>query len=233
MKKGIFPLLYVNDNIKIIEKYFSRRHSVYKVEIQSENKTPAVLKVYEGEKATVLCRTERENLERLHRLDLRVPQVLAWEEKALLMEFLPGMTVSRLAENLDAGSWIEKMAYWFARLHSVENASSCMLKGDANLRNFIFSGGEIFGIDFEEMGFGDFRQDLSEVCFFLLTDYPPLTPEKDHMVRRFLKAYAKHAGKSIDDMDKFILKSRSNARIRRATRGRDTGTVLRLSHFRL
>jgi len=202
--------------MQILERFPSRRHSVYKVELQlKDKKTTAVFKMYEGEKAARLCRAEYENLLRLYGLGLRVPRALARDEKTLLIEYLEGAPVSRLAQNLDMGPWIEETAYWFARLHSEKFGSKSMLKGDANLRNFIFSGGKIFGIDFEEVDCGDFRQDLAEVCFFLLTDNPSLTPEKDRMVRRFLKAYAKYAGKCIDGMDKFILESRSKARIRR------------------
>ncbi|HHW01273.1 MAG TPA: hypothetical protein GXX35_00385 [Thermoanaerobacterales bacterium] len=209
-------MLFAGIDMKILEHFPSRRHSVYKVKLRLRNNImPAVLKIFKGEKAASLCQAECENLLKLSDRGIRVPRVLERDEKALLMEYLEGVPVSSLAQSLDMGSWIEETACWLVQLHGEKIGSKSLLKGDANLRNFIFFGGKTFGIDFEEMDCGDFRQDLAEVCFFLLTDDPSLTPEKDQMVRRFLKTYEKHAGISIEDMDKFILESRSRARIRR------------------
>lgn len=206
----------LTNEINVVQKFPSRRHSVYKVELTyGVIKMPAVLKVYSGEQAKNLCRTEYENLLKLFDLKLPVPKVLAKGEKSLLLEYLRGLSVSHIAENLNTGRWIEGMAYWFSKLHSIKLDSGCLLKGDANLRNFIFSNGKIYGLDFEEMECGDFRQDLAEVSFFLLNDTPSLVPEKDLMVRRFLKAYKEYTQKPLENITKFILKSKTRARMRR------------------
>jgi aminoglycoside phosphotransferase (APT) family kinase protein len=90
------------------------------------------------------------------------------------------------------------------------------LKGDCNLRNFIWNGKKICGLDFEESTIGDPCQDLGEICFFLLTNSPPLTPLKMEMVDWFLKSYQEYSETKIRNISDFIAKSARKAYKRRA-----------------
>ncbi|MGZ7043123.1 MAG: hypothetical protein ACXVHW_04940 [Methanobacterium sp.] len=65
-----------------------------------------------------------------------------------------------------------------AKLHEIKHYLGNLLKKDCNLRNFIFSDKTIYGLDFDEIGYGDSREDLGDICFFLLTNFPSYTEEK-------------------------------------------------------
>jgi tRNA A-37 threonylcarbamoyl transferase component Bud32 len=203
-------------DIKIIERLFSRRNEVYKVELSVKGeKKPAIMKVYNGVKGADRSLIEYKSLMELSAWGIDVPSVMARIDNVLLLEFIPGIPVVNLAERLDMGPWIEKTAWWLAGLHGIKTSRGSFLKGDANLRNFIFFDNKVYGLDFEERHYGDPREDIAEVCFFLLTDSPSLTSEKDIMVRRFLKAYKEYSGSNIDDITGYILKSKDKARDRR------------------
>ena len=58
------------------------------------------------------------------------------------------------------------------------------------MRNFIYYKNQIYGLDFEEKSFGDPRQDLSEICVFIL-DNQMNNPDKIFIVQKFLKEYEK------------------------------------------
>lgn len=60
-----------------------------------------------------------------------------------------------------------------------------LLKNDSNLRNFIFSNQQIYGLDFEEMSYGDPMADIGDICFFLLTNSPSFTEAKKLCLKDF------------------------------------------------
>jgi aminoglycoside phosphotransferase (APT) family kinase protein len=123
-----------------------------------------------------------------------------------------------LAEGLDTGEWLDGLALWLSRLHSIKTDKGSLLKGDANLRNFIYSKGQIYGLDFEEEEYGDPRKDLGNLCFFILTDTPSFRREKYEMTRKLLRSYEKYSGTVQSEMGRFLLQSRAEAKIRRAGR---------------
>ena len=86
---------------------------------------------------------------------------------------------------------------------------------DVNLRNFIYTKGKIYGLDFEDVSYGDIRTDLGNICFFMLTNTPSFTKEKHIIMRRFLQSYEKHSGLELKEIDKYLLKSKAEAKIRR------------------
>ena len=55
------------------------------------------------------------------------------------MEYIEGDLINDLVERLDTGVWIDKLALWFSQLHKISKNSNTLLKGDVNLRNFIYS----------------------------------------------------------------------------------------------
>ena len=89
------------------------------------------------------------------------------------------------------------------------------MKGDVNLRNFVYSNNRIYGLDFEKLSTGDSRIDLGNMCFFILTNYPSFTREKHIMIRRFLNEYEKCLGRKLEEMGRFLLLSRAEAKRRR------------------
>jgi len=204
------------ENIKILKSFPSHQNNVYKVEVSIKGeKTLAVIKVYNESLGVLPKLTESKNLLKLRKKGITVPRILKKTEDALFLNFIPGTLVNDLVEKLDLGEWIEKLAEWMARLHQIKKSESSFLKSDLNLRNFILSNGEIYGLDFEETQYGDPREDLGDICYFLLTNYPPITFEKNIMISRFLKAYEEISDQKIQDISIFILKSVKKAQIRR------------------
>jgi len=158
---------------------------------------------------------EYKNLKKISKAGLNVPELLFKSENCLILEYIPGNLVNDLTERHDLGSWIEELANWMIKLHQIKNCKKSLLKSDSNLRNFIFNGRNIYGLDFEEMRYGDPREDLADICFFLLTNFPSFTDQKRVLVERFLDAYEKYGNTKLDNMEHFISKSAEECMKRR------------------
>jgi len=163
---------------------------------------------------------EYENLIKLNREGLNVPQVKKNKYHYNIIEYIPGVLVSDLAYSLNKGDWIKKLACWLFKLHSLKlnsnkkNNKKTYLKGDCNLRNFIYHKNQIYGLDFEEKVFGDPREDLSEICVFIL-DNKMNNPDNIFIVQKFLKEYENISGHEIDDLGHFLRKSIINSQKRK------------------
>jgi tRNA A-37 threonylcarbamoyl transferase component Bud32 len=231
-------------NIEILEKFKSKRNNVYKVMIYySGANEVAILKNYDlsglnisetkgiSAKEYIICimkrygidntntmEKEQTNVEMLQNSDISVPKIIYKHNDSLFFEYMHGELVGDLVEKQSMGNWIDEFALWMAKLHKIKKGTNSLLKMDVNLRNFIYSKGKIYGLDFEDIGYGDIRTDLGNICFFILTDTPSFTKEKHIMMRRFLQSYEKHSGLKLKEMDKYLLKSRAEAKIRRSQR---------------
>jgi tRNA A-37 threonylcarbamoyl transferase component Bud32 len=205
-------------DIEVLEKYTSKRNQVCLIKIHNgTNGKLAVMKEYSMDNRNFL-NTEYENMRMLQEHGMLVPRILCKSSDSLTIEYIQGDLASDLAEKLDTGAWIDELALWMATLHKIKKGTNSLLKMDVNLRNFIYSKGKIYGLDFEDIGYGDIRTDLGNICFFILTDTPSFTKEKHIMMRRFLQSYEKHSGLKLKEMDKYLLKSRAEAKIRRSQR---------------
>ncbi|HWQ29810.1 MAG TPA: phosphotransferase, partial [Negativicutes bacterium] len=203
-------------DVEILECFRSKRNRVCLVKLRDDPQGRlAVLKEYRSE-ARELPELEYQNLKRLRENGILVPEVIGKADGSLLLEHIPGITAAELAEGLDTGEWLEGLALWLSRLHSIRTDKGSLLKGDTNLRNFIYSSGKIYGLDFEEEEYGDPRKDLGNLCFFILTDTPSFRREKYEMTRKLLRSYEKYSGTSLGNMGRFLLQSRAEAKIRRA-----------------
>lgn len=203
--------------IEIIEPLVSRRNQVYLVQACNEEKSAELLtmKIFSGNDGADKCRIEQETISYLNRKRIMVPNVRHCIDNYLFMEYIPGKVLNTMVESLDEGFWLEGLAYWMAQLHGIKKEGKSFLKLDVNLRNFIWYDNRIYGIDFEETSLGDPREDLADLCFFILTNRPALTIEKDRMVRRLLAAYQSITKTSITEMGKFLIGSRNKAKLRR------------------
>lgn len=221
-------------NIKLLENLYSKRNSVYKVEIKDIWKSEVaimrdtyaprnnlnksnlyILKKYNTKKLDVLER-ENQNLEYLWKNNMAVPRMIFKDYDKLILEYISGETICDLVEKQCMGKWIDELARWMAELHKIANSKGSLLKMDVNLRNFIFNGDKIYGLDFEEMGHGDPRYDLANICFFILTNTPSFTRKKHLIMREFLKCYEKHSQKPLRQMGKFLRWSKEESKIRRS-----------------
>jgi len=221
-------------NVEILKKFKSKRNNVYKVKIYYTGANEvAILDISEikgvSAKEYIICvmksyginhtdalEKEQINMEMLQSLNIPVPKIVFRSNNSLYFEYIQGELVSDLVEKQCTGNWIDEFALWLSNLHRISNKSGSLLKTDVNLRNFIYSKDKIFGLDFEDLSYGDIRTDLSNICFFILTDTPSFTKEKHIIMRQFLKSYEKHSGLKLKEMGKYLLKSRAEARIRRS-----------------
>lgn len=198
---------------EVKESFKSYRNKVYKLEVSIGKYTlPAVLKYHT---VKINAAHEAALLSYLATRKIQVPQCCELDDGIIVLEYLPGQTVNRLVQELDCGEWIEKLAEWLSALHLIKKQEGCLLKGDVNLKNFIYCNNKIYGLDFEEEKYGDYMDDISDICFFILTNTPSLVKEKSIIVRRFLKAYQLYSRHSLSGIGKYILKSRQKAKLRR------------------
>jgi tRNA A-37 threonylcarbamoyl transferase component Bud32 len=218
---------FQNGHLEILEEFKSYKNQVHKVKTSANNYY--VLKIYENNFKNLNSLTEAVNLKKLDFKGITVPEVFyksSPDDPAdyLLLEHVPGITLSHLLEELD---WdkddeindfkqcLASLGEWMASLHEIKENNGSFLKGDCNLRNFIWNGKKICGLDFEESTIGDPCQDLGEICFFLLTNSPPLTPLRMEMVDWFLKSYKEFSGTKVRNISDFTAKSARKAYGRR------------------
>ena len=228
-------------DIGILEKFKSKRNNVYKVKIYNsaeneiaimknyivdnkdisekeykkgkENKI-LVMKKYSIDSISILEK-EYKNIKMLQKLGISIPKIIYKSNDSLFLEHIQGELVGDLVERQCIGNWIDEFALWLTNLHKISNESGNLLKMDVNLRNFIYTKGKIYGLDFEDVSYGDIRTDLGNICFFMLTNTPSFTKEKHIIMRRFLQSYEKHSGLELKEIDKYLLKSKAEAKIRR------------------
>lgn len=204
----------------LYEHLFSRRNNVFLIKSYDNKTTPFILKFYSEPHSMLKRSIEYENLIKFNREGLNVPQVQKNNFNYNIIEYIPGVLVSDLAYSLNKGEWIKKLACWMFKLHSMklnsnqERDKKSYLKGDCNLRNFIYYENQIYGLDFEEKSFGDPRQDLSEICIFIL-DNKMNNPDKIFIAQKFLKEYEKVSGHEIDNLGNFLRKSIINSQKRK------------------
>jgi len=218
---------YQEGHLKILEKFKSFKNQAFKVKTITDNYF--VLKIYPPTPKNSRSLVEAANLKNLDFEGIKVPKVFYKSspedsDNYLLIEYVPGKTISHLLEeqnwvdpikNMEFKECLESLGEWMADLHEIKGVNGNVLKGDCNLRNFIWNGSEIYGLDFEESINGDPCEDLGEICFFLLTNSPPLTPLRLEMVDWFLKSYEESSETKIRNISDFIAKSARKAYKRR------------------
>jgi tRNA A-37 threonylcarbamoyl transferase component Bud32 len=214
-------------HLEILEEFKSFKNQVFKVKIPTNKYY--VLKIYQNDSKNHNSLTEAVNLKKLDFKGINVPEVFYKSSPDdsvdyLLLEYVPGTTIAHLLGELDWDSddeinkfkqCLTSLGQWMAYLHEIKENNGSFLKGDCNLRNFIWNGREICGLDYEESIMGDPGKDLGEICFFLLTNSPPLTPLRMEMVDWFLKSYKESSEAKIRNISDFIAKSARKAYIRR------------------
>lgn len=207
-------------DFQILKRLKSKRNQVHLINLkEGTNERLAILKEYSLENRKLLD-IEFENIIMLKDSGIFVPDIIYKDNSRLVMEYIQGELVVDLVESLEIGNWIDKLALWMAKLHEISKYNERLLKKDVNLRNFIYSKGNIYGLDFEEIGYGDIRLDLSNICFFILTNEPSFKKEKYTMMNRFLESYEKYSNVKLIDMDSFLLLATTEAKKRRAINNR-------------
>jgi tRNA A-37 threonylcarbamoyl transferase component Bud32 len=148
----------------------------------------AVVKRY-ADKSALL--REEQALKRLYHAGLAVPLLLGGGEDFLLMEYISGETYEALTERMTPDK-AEALAGWLEKYHRI---AGC-LKGDVNLRNFLWTGKECVGLDFEDIPImGEPEIDMGKMIAFALTYKPSFSAAKAECARLMLKAFVKAGGR--------------------------------------
>lgn len=165
----------------------SKRNHVYLIQSGTES---FIVKVHKTSEKSYL---ESENVKLLRDKGVRVPRILGVSENILIEEFIEGKTIGDLISRADT-TWTESLGKWFSEIHSIKKQSKTLLKGDCNLKNFIFTEKEIFGVDFEYIHYGNPYDDLGKLCFFIMDSNSQMSMnDKKHLIKRFLSAYEDHS----------------------------------------
>ena len=125
---------------------------------------------------------EEENLRALTGI-VPVPKRVASVPGILLMEYLPHPTLLNELERQEREGF--SAAPWLSLRRWLEKAHACtsLVPSDGNLRNFLWDGAQVTGLDFENYIPGELSEALPSVAAFLLEYDPSDTPVKRQAAR--------------------------------------------------
>ena len=162
-----------------VRKFFSRRNKVYLV---SDGEKQLIYKQYTDAET---CAREKTNLEMLASCGLTVPQIEGGADKALLLSYLNGLTYEQVLRKYEQGLLNDEQAAaaFAALIKWLEKyfvATKGALRGDVNLRNFLYLPNQTcVGIDFEDRLInGDISKDIGRILAFIATYEPPFSDKK-------------------------------------------------------
>lgn len=170
---------------RVCLQFPSKKNRVFLVNLASDGHSrPAVLKVHPFPGPAL--RRERGLLEEAERQGLAVPRLLDHTESSLLLEFIAGETLCDLVNRELDPRPLEELARWLADFH---RRFPGLVRGDSQLKNFIWHRSRVFGIDFEECSQGQYVEDVAGICSSILDTNPMFTPAKFELTRTFLTMY--------------------------------------------
>ena len=186
----------------IMKELPSFRNQVFLIKY---NHKYSIIKKYRNE---INMTTELLVLTYLKNQNISVPRIKNVTYSTIILEYLDGETINSLVEKLVISDWIDALALWFSSLHNLKTNDKSLLKKDVNLKNFIYHQNKVYGLDFEEIAYGCYLEDLALVVYYILTNKPELTLEKKLMVKRFLIAYQFYSGSKIDKLTNHLKKAK-------------------------
>jgi aminoglycoside phosphotransferase (APT) family kinase protein len=184
------------ERARVGEDFPSRKNRVFRVKVDGVIR---VAKIFPQEAAD-RAEKEYEMLGRCRRLGVPVPAPILLRENVIMMEYVDGSSLAELFDSLYAReeeiegflggsqrSILDGLASWLARFHS--SLEFKMYRGDSILKNFILSGDQVYGVDFEEAGEGDPFTDIGQVCSYALSTAPMFTKDKFQFVQDLAARY--------------------------------------------
>ncbi len=150
-----------------------------------------IIKVYTCKES---LEREARTLALLSNAGLRVPILLAKDESALTlkMEYIPGDLYVDLVDGMTVDK-ARALARWIVEFHRITGS----LKGDVNLRNFLWTGKACAGLDFEEpLQKGKPETDMGKIIAYAATYRPAFTEGKVRSCSLLLDAFLDLGGSS-------------------------------------
>ncbi len=142
---------------------------------------------------------------------LNIPIIHEMDEKnnVLIMNYIIGENLCNLINNQDTSNnekqrLIILLAQWFFDFHNhFKTKEEFLIRGDATLRNFIFTD-RIWGVDFEESRIGKPVEDIAGMCASILSTEPMFNNEKFKLCEKFIEKYLNLAPGRIISLDNEI-----------------------------
>lgn len=174
-------------------KLYSKRNEVYRIINTNEYYISKLFCDAENFKK------ELELLLLLKRAGANVPKVIKSSKNELLMEDLGDMTLLSWYESLerqnsyDYEQTIMKLCSWLKNFYNI--TFNCFKESyilvDVNFRNFLINEDEIYGIDFEQSGFGKIETDAGKLAAYAFTYNPAATKWKKRFHDTFIEILCK------------------------------------------
>jgi len=194
---GVCPMnltLEMLENSRAGPDYHSKKNRVFRSSIDDND---YVVKIFRGEwkeRASL----EHSILEQCRQKDLRTPEPVKLIGSALVMQYVEGENAMELFDGIfrhgrqrdapvDDSVLSAALASWLFSFHSAFEFG--LARNDTVLRNFIFRGGEIFGLDFEETSRSDPLADLGQLCTSIISTTPMFTEDKFGFARALASRY--------------------------------------------
>jgi len=99
---------------------------------------------------------------------------------------------------------IKLLSQWFVSFHTYfRDEQGYVIRGDPHLRNFLFTD-KIWGLDFEESGYGKPEDDIGQLCASILTTDPMFTNDKFHLSQLLIREYERKEKRNLEDINRCI-----------------------------
>ncbi len=136
--------------------------------------------------------TEREALLLAREKTLSVPPVLAAHDGVILMDHVTGSPLVDLLNDQFDPTLVNALAQWYHAFHR----ETGHVKGDPRLRNFLYSNGIIYGIDFEEYKRAHWMEDIGGIAASFLDTRPVFDVRKRRLAWHLLEKYLSYIGEA-------------------------------------
>lgn len=135
----------------------------------------------------------------LEATDLPCAKVLEAQGQTLLLSHLPGQTLVELLERQEETGIIqwalwEQLTDWLTEF----TRRTGFVMTDVNLRNFLYDGKTLYGLDFEECEPGESAGAIAGVAAFIRLYRPEHTPLKRQISQYILERFARNCDKEVE-----------------------------------
>jgi hypothetical protein len=124
-------------------------------------------------------------LRKCHEGGLPVPRIHAAENGVIIMDFIPGVTLTEHVNRTFDSKIIDSLARWYFKFHEMTG----FVKEDPRLRNFICNENMLYGLDFEEAHEGHWIIDIAGVSASLFDTDPIYDVRKRTLAWQLLETY--------------------------------------------
>ncbi len=176
--------------IQSLAQFRSKKNVVLNIVLHDTNRdrTSVVAKLFVAESFEI----EREALLLAREKSLSVPPVLAAHDGVILMDHVDGTPLVEVLNDQFDPILVDTLAQWYHAFHR----ETGHVKGDPRLRNFLYSNGTIYGIDFEEYRRAHWMEDIGGIAASFLDTRPVFDVRKRKLAWHLLEKYLSYRGET-------------------------------------